>query len=283
MRRTSIARVVNLVLGGVGLELHRKRPPSVLADHNLDALERLERQTLYGALQRARRLGLSPRSVIDVGAAYGTPELYDVFPDARHLLVEPLEEYRPFLERITGTYPYTEYVIAAASSRTGTATVHVHADLVGSSMYLETEESPGLNETQRSVPAVALDHLCADRHLQGPYLVKVDVQGAELTVLSGAARVLDETEYIVLEASLFAFYKGGVQLYDVISFMHERGFAAYDLMGHLYRPLDGALAQVDIAFVKNSGLLRSHHVYATPAQRAAQTEELLATMSRVVQ
>jgi hypothetical protein len=61
-----------------------------------------------------------------------------------------------------------------------------------------------------------------------------------------------------------------------MSFMHERGFDPYDLVGHSYRPIDRALAQVDIAFVKRDGPLRSHHSYATPEQRAALTQQLLA-------
>jgi FkbM family methyltransferase len=262
LKLPSTAQLVNAALGTVGLSLHRSRAGS-------------ERQSLYGALQHVRDLGLSPRSVIDVGAAYGTPELYEVFADARHLLIEPLGEYRPYLDRVRRTHPHTEYALAAATSRPGPVTIHVHADLVGSSAYLETEDSPGLNDTPRSVPGITLDGLCAERRVEGPYLIKVDVQGAELDVLSGATQILAQTEYIVLETSLFGFYRDGVQLYDVMAFMHERGFVAYDLVGRLYRPLDGALAQVDLAFVKQNGSLRSHHAYATPGQRAAQTQHLL--------
>jgi FkbM family methyltransferase len=272
----SPGRLANSVLGTVGLELNRKRSSSALAHQRLNEIQYLERQSLRGTIQQARRLGVSPRSIIDVGAAYGTPELYEVFADARHVLVEPLDTYRPYLEAIVATYPHTEYVIAAATSRPGPVTIYVHADLVGSSMYLETEDSPGLNDMPRSVAGITLDQLCAERSVLGPYLIKVDVQGAELDVLAGASHILEETEYVVLETSLLGFYREGVQLYDVVSFMYEMGFATYDLVGHSYRPLDGALAQVDVAFVRRDGPLRSAHAYATPAQRRALTQELLA-------
>jgi hypothetical protein len=55
--------------------------------------------------------------------------------------------------------------------------------------------------------------------------------------------------------------------------MHARGFSAYDLLGWQYRPLDQALAQLDIAFVKTDGLLRSSHAYATASQRNAQWKQ----------
>jgi FkbM family methyltransferase len=267
---------VNSVLGTVGLELHRKRRGSSPNGNPRDEAGRTQRMSFGGVLEHASRMGLTPRSVIDVGAAYGTPELTDVFPDARHILVEPLEEYRLYLEAAVARIPRGEYVIAAATSRSGPVTVHIHADLVGSSMFLETEQSPGLNETPRSVPGITLDDLCADRGVEPPYLIKVDVQGAELDVLSGATRVLQQTTFAILETSLFRFYRDGVELLDVMTFMQKHGFAVYDLAGHLYRPLDDALAQVDVAFVKEDGFFRVDHSYATQAQRAAQTRELLA-------
>jgi FkbM family methyltransferase len=279
MISSRLSRYVNTGLGRFGLELHRKHPADELSKFKLDAVQRLERQSLRGALQHARTLGVHPNCVFDIGAAYGTPELYATFPDARHVLVEPLDEYRPFLERVVNTYPHTEYIIAAATDQTGTLTIHVHQDLVGSSAYAEVEESDGLNDTQRTVAAITLDRLVADRQLTGPYVMKVDVQGAELDVLSGAAQVLEATEYVLLEVSLFAFYREGVQFAEVIEFMEQRGFAAYDIVGHSYRPLDGALAQVDVGFVKKDGHLRSQHGFATPAQRAALTQLLLASES----
>jgi hypothetical protein len=51
--------------------------------------------------------------------------------------------------------------------------------------------------------------------------------------------------------------------------MREAGFSAYDIYdGHL-RPLDRALAQVDMAFVRTDGPLRADHRYATPEQADA--------------
>jgi hypothetical protein len=43
--------------------------------------------------------------------------------------------------------------------------------------------------------------------------------------------------------------------------MRERGFVAYDIFGGHTRPLDGALGQIDMAFVRESGRFRTHHAY----------------------
>lgn len=97
-------------------------------------------------------------------------------------------------------------------------------------------------------------------------MIKLDVQGAELQVLSGAKRTLQETEAVLLEVMLFGTMIGGPQLFDVVSRIKELGFVGYDVCGFLYRPLDNALSQIDMVFVRENGLFRRSHAYATPEQ-----------------
>ena len=47
-----------------------------------------------------RRLGFRPQTIIDVGVAHGTPQLYAAFPDAQLILVEPLSEYFEGIARL---------------------------------------------------------------------------------------------------------------------------------------------------------------------------------------
>jgi FkbM family methyltransferase len=232
------------------------------------------RPTLVGALRQARQSGLSPATVIDVGAAWGefSVQCRTVFPEARYLLLEPLDEFRPQLAALAAAEPRLEYVQAAAAEAPGEIWLNVHPDLVGSSVFFEPEAGP-VNGVPRRVTAVSLDRLAADRDLAGPYLLKVDVQGAELRVLAGATDVLCDTDYVLLEVSLFEFFEGGPLLHEVVAFMKSRGLVAYDILGRQERPLDNALAQVDVAFVKEQGILRTRHQFATPEQRLAQTNQ----------
>lgn len=259
----SLKKTLRRTLALAGLEVHRRRAPRA-PGHD-------QRGSLSGLLHHAKKAGLSPATVIDVGAAYAdfTVECHRVFPDVNYILVEPLEEYRPFLEAVSSSVPKAQYVLAAASARSGELTINVHPDLVGSSAYLEDENS-NVNGVPRTVPAVALDFLVDDRGAIPPFLLKIDVQGAELDVLSGGERLLQSAEYVLLEVSFFEFFTGGPQFHDVVRFMHSRGFAAYDISDLQYRPLDNALSQVNIAFVKQKGFFREHHQYATPAQREEQ-------------
>jgi hypothetical protein len=135
---------------------------------------------------------------------------------------------------------------------------------------------------ERSVPLRTLDALCAEHRLPAPNLLKVDVQGAELEVLAGGRQVLSQAEYAILELSLFRSFVGGPQLHDVVAFMREMGFVAYDILELLYRLVDGALGQIDMAFVKDEGVFRTTHAYATLEQRAAQDRAFQRALSAVV-
>jgi len=209
--------------------------------------------------------GFEPQTVIDVGVAYGTPELYETFPKATHLLVEPLKEYEKVLKDISQRYN-AQYVIAAAGSKKGKTIINVHADLSSSSVYHESDGSYA-DGIPREVFVVTLDDLCKERNLKGPYLIKIDTQGAEFEVLNGAKQVLKNTEVIILEVSFFQFYVNGPQFYDVVNYMKKHGFVAYDISGGSNRPLDNALSQIDMVFVKENGPFRKYHFWATQEQR----------------
>lgn len=58
----------------------------------------------------------------------------------------------------------------------------------------------------------------------------------------------------------------GPELYDVLIYMKDRGFVVYDCFNSYYRPIDEALAAMDIAFVKESGQFRDRHSFATRKQ-----------------
>jgi FkbM family methyltransferase len=256
---TALKRLGKSLFSVFGLEIRIKREP-------LPA-----RASLKGALHQLSTLGFHPHTVIDVGVASETPDLYEAFPEARILLIEPLAEFEPFLQRICDRYK-AEYILSAAGEAPGTATLNVHPDRYGSS-FLKEVEGPSVDGVPRQVPVITIDQACAERSFQGPYLIKADVQGAELRVLAGARRTLQETEAVTLEVTLFGTMIGGPQLYDVVSQMKAYGFVVYDIFGFSYRPFDGALAQIDMVFVHEQGPFRQTHVFSTPEKRQQQFSE----------
>ena len=116
---------------------------------------------------------------------------------------------------------------------------------------------------------VRLDDVVKERSLSGPYVVKADVEGGELDVLSGALELLADTELVLLEVSLFELVPGAPLFHDVVAWMHEHGFVVADLYNGHNRLLDGALAQLDVAFLQEPGRFRRESRYATAAQANA--------------
>jgi len=244
---------VRATLATRGLELHRTKQGM--------------RRTLPAVLAHYRRLGLDPATVIDVGVAAGTPDLYRAFPDARLLLIEPLEEWRASLEEARAKRD-VEVMIAAAGAEAGEIEITVHRVLACSSV-LGARRGDDADTQRRVVPQVRLDDVARERDLSGPFVVKVDVEGGELQVLEGAPAILREAELVLLEVSLFELVPDAPLLHEVVAWMYEHGFVVADVYNGHNRPLDGALAQLDMAFVQRDGRFRRNHAYATAEQADA--------------
>jgi len=264
--------IINGLLGFAGLMVI-KNNNEVTRDS-----KKKKRPSMNGALMHVKKFGFTPNVVLDIGAALGTDPLLEIFPESNHFMVEALEEFIPKLEDVKQRMANASFLIAAVTSENGPITINVHPDLVGSSIYLEDEDS-SVNGIPREVPAYKLDDLCSKYKLKGPYLLKIDVQGAELDVLKGAEKTLMDTEYVILEIAFFNFFNDGPKPHHYIDFMKRHGFVIYELFDLQYRPLDGAMSQVDIAFVKEDGIFRQQQHYATNEQREEQNKRLLSSIS----
>lgn len=207
---------------------------------------------------------MNPATIVDVGVAFGTPDLYRAFPAAKLLLVDPLIEWEgQMLQAVKDAPEGSAYEVCAAGPARGEIELSVHRALACSSTAGgRAGEEEWVQE--RTVPVRRLDELVEEKGLStGPCVLKVDVEGAELEVLQGAPETLARAQLVLLEISLFELNLGGAQLSDVVCWMAEQGWSVADIYdGHL-RPLDGQLAQVDMAFARDDGPLRSNHEYAT--------------------
>src|SRR5262245_19168469 len=134
------------------------------------------RLTMLAALERLQSLGFDPATVIDVGAASGTRQLYGVFSRAQHVLIEPMREFADDLRSIADRTHHAEFIPAAAGDAAGQTTLNVGAELQLTSQGRLLESGFPSHE-QRLVPTVRLDDVWRERGLKAPALLKVDVEG----------------------------------------------------------------------------------------------------------
>jgi hypothetical protein len=90
-----------------------------------------------------------------------------------------------------------------------------------------------------------------------PDLLKLDVQGYELEVLKGAEKALRQMSAILIEVNFIDIHKGAPLIDELVLFLRDKGFVAYDICALTRRPLDQALWQADFIFVPRHSELRS--------------------------
>jgi FkbM family methyltransferase len=263
--KKAIKRSLDRSLDRLGYQLLRSRAPA----SNIDASGRFVlapiRRTMQQALDHLKHLGFQPSVIIDAGAGSGTEELLRSFPDVFTFWVEPMEEFEPALQELRARHP-GKVVIAAAGPRDGEIVLYAHENAYGSSVLHESDGRIA-DGTERKVRMVRLDTLLTGMDLGGQALLKVDVQGFEIQVLEGAVRTLPQCEVVILEASFFKLHESAPEFFELLAYMNDRGFVAYDIVDGHNRPLDNALAQKDVVFVQVNGRFRTTHEWSSPEQR----------------
>jgi len=80
---------------------------------------------------------------------------------------------------------------------------------------------------------------CDEQHIRAIDLLKVDVQGAEVDVLRGAAAVLADTVTVAVEISFFDLYERSNSFSDVEAVLHPAGLRLYALAEVSDNPMNG--------------------------------------------
>jgi FkbM family methyltransferase len=189
----------------------------------------LEIGTFTASLAMLAQKGVDYATVIDVGCADGSffleHCLLGMFPDCVPVNIDANSIYEPSLkamQEVLGGH----YLIAAVADRAGEAmmtnSVHPYWNSLRAPNDPYWQRINALSRGQTTVAAVTLDQVAAERALAPPFLLKLDVQGAEAAALRGARHVLAETNVVICEADIDDFHA-------INRVLDEAGFDLFDL------------------------------------------------------
>jgi FkbM family methyltransferase len=207
-------------------------------------------QDMTSRLANLKRAGFSPSVVLDVGAFDGewTRAANENWPTVKLIIIEPLPEKRAILETLAARLPAAKVFSCASGSTSSEVSFRV------AETNSQITASGGKTEELIRVPCLTLDEIVEQSGYGFPELIKLDTQGHELEILKGAREVMKKLEVLLLEVSILRI--GEVPIFrEVDRFLEAEGFRLYDIIPQYYRPLDGALWQVDAFYVNESSPL----------------------------
>jgi FkbM family methyltransferase len=154
-------------------------------------------------------------AVLDVGSNIGMAAVW-----FRSLLPnEPIHCFEPLLENATMTRlncPEAVVHQVAVGAGPGILTLDVDEDAVMASSIPWDRSAE-----RREVPVVSLDGLVHEHGLERIAVLKIDAEGMELEVLSGAAETLRRTDQVVLETH-------GLERHDAtVELLRQAGFTVH--------------------------------------------------------
>jgi hypothetical protein len=110
---------------------------------------------------------------------------------------------------------------------------------------LTKKEMPSLVSCKK-IRRAKLDSIMRETPFQAPYLLKIEVDGHEISVLRGADKVLDNTSIVVIEAPLDRALLP--KFFERANHLLAKGFRLMDIVDLSY--YNGILWQADLIFVK---------------------------------
>jgi FkbM family methyltransferase len=194
--------------------------------------------------------------VLDVGSNTGEfAAIYlELYPNAEVKCFEPI----PFLAKnLKHKFKFdfnVEVIECALSDSNGQADLQITRNIASSSL-LKPNSANILSDNGADVIEVIsvqrrkLDDIFAKKDLKNKkILCKIDVQGAELSVLKGAHSILSNVDTLVLECGFLPLYSGEASFNDVYQFLHSHSFDIVGVLKQSGRLNNGFSRNLDIVF-----------------------------------
>ncbi len=214
----------------------------------------LMQRVAAGVEHRKLLASLQCGHVIDIGANRGQFALVSrkYFPDAIIDSFEPLLEPANIFEKIFVEDKKTFLHRFAIGEREAQATIHVSKRDDSSSLLEissnQTSLFPNTEEKEtRMIQVVPLDKVLNKDKVVSPVLLKIDVQGYELTTLKGCESFFKKIDYIYVECSFVELYLGQALASDVIDYLQKNNFKLQGIY-NLYNDRKGRAIQADFFY-----------------------------------
>jgi FkbM family methyltransferase len=184
-------------------------------------------------------------TVIDVGVADGTQDLYDKYPNAKYVFIEP----NPIYQKYISEFLIPKYDAMLIPMAAGSKTERLMLSNNGlSSGLLPRQGFRGREEF--AVDVGRLDDMLDDTNVlsnANSILLKIDTEGFEYNVLQGAQRFLnsDKLKFIQIEVRI-NFVDTNYNPTDIFVFLNNYGFQ-FDEILKISQRKDG-ISYIDIAF-----------------------------------
>jgi FkbM family methyltransferase len=211
---------------------------------------------LLGGLARG---GHDFRTIIDAGANVGqfARASAELFPRAKVYSIEALPEVAKTFRANLADRPSVRLFETALGSHGGTIRFYPNS-YSQSSSALPLEDAGGpKHRGQRQLepidlPVIRLDDLLGGESLEGPVLLKLDLQGFELEALRGAPEVLSRCDCVLAETVFAAAYRGEPLFGELQAYLGERGFDFKRPLAFL-KDDAGQIYQMDALFERRAG------------------------------
>lgn len=188
--------------------------------------------------------GLRFKTVYDVGACNGlwsTTLKEDYLYESEFIMFEANSEYNEVLKS-TGI----RYFNTVLSSPGRGEVEFFNGTNTGDSYYKETTTIYDQMDSIK-LPTTTLDDLIEKYNLQIPQLLKLDTQGSELDILSGATKLVGKTELILTELPIIEYNKGAPNISDYLNYFKAHDYIPIDVI-EVHRG-EHTLIQLDILFI----------------------------------
>ncbi len=198
------------------------------------------------------------KTVIDIGANIGqfAQEAREKIPGAQIYSFEPLPQtYKTLVKNMSSDPLWKGFNYGLGSvSQEMRITLNPHSpssSLLEKSEFMEAVFPHTQGGTIENIQMRTLDSMAQDMMIEGPLLVKLDVQGYESEVIKGGIQIISKARIILIEASFFALYKTQPLFDDIYTPLRSLGFSYHGSLQTKRNPKTGENLFEDAIFIKN--------------------------------